>query len=57
MDHPNITRVYGFFEDNAFVYLLMEKLTGSDLYTHMEHREYFSEYSAQTLIRPILDAL
>lgn len=39
MDHPNIVRVYDIFEDKRHIYLVMEYLTGGDLYARIPYTE------------------
>lgn len=37
-NHPNICKVYDYFEENGTSYLVMEKLDGLDLQTLIEHK-------------------
>lgn len=39
LDHPNIVRVYDMFEDKRHIYMVMEYLTGGDLYARIPYTE------------------
>ena len=35
LDHPNIVRLYQYFMDQSFIYIILEKIEGSQLYDHL----------------------
>ena len=39
-NHPNLVKLYGVFDDEKFVYLMMEYLDGGSLDDAMEKRNY-----------------
>lgn len=56
--HPNIVSLYEVFRDTSSVYLAMEFLRGSDLYSALKReRRGLSEKVALTVMSQILDAL
>ena len=53
VDHPNIVRVYEYFEEPKWIYLVMEYCKGQPLQQKIHSRYQFSEQSAATIIRQI----
>lgn len=46
LDHPNIIKLYETFEDNKFVYLVMETCEGGELFDRIIDKGSFSETGA-----------
>eukprot|EP00928_Gymnodinium_smaydae_P079030 TRINITY_DN63051_c0_g1_i1.p1 TRINITY_DN63051_c0_g1~~TRINITY_DN63051_c0_g1_i1.p1 ORF type:complete len:788 (+),score=168.57 TRINITY_DN63051_c0_g1_i1:187-2550(+) len=44
--HPNIVKIYEHFEDNKFVYIVMEYLSGMDLHDAIVQKGHFSDREA-----------
>ena len=42
LDHPNIIRVYEFFEDAKRFYIVMEECNGGELFEEILKRQYFN---------------
>lgn len=38
-NHPNVTKLYGFFDDAEFIYLVMEFMEEGTLYERMHQRK------------------
>ena len=38
--HPNIIRLLDLFENEDFIYIIMENLSGGDLFTYLEQRNF-----------------
>lgn len=36
LDHPNIIKIYEFFEDRNYIYIVMELCSGGDLYNKIK---------------------
>ena len=57
LDHPNIIRVYEFFEDFKRLYLVMEYCGGGELFTQILKRQSFSESDSAKIFYQILSAV
>jgi calcium-dependent protein kinase len=43
LDHPNVMKIYEFYEDEKRYYLVMELCTGGELYDELLKRDHFNE--------------
>ena len=57
LDHPNIVRIYEFFEDSKRFYLVMEYCQGGELFEELIKRKSFSEQTAARIIQQLLSAV
>lgn len=57
LDHPNIIRMFEYFEDSHKIYLIMEKCEGGELYEYILKQNSFSEFEAANIIKQLLSAL
>ena len=57
LDHPNIIKLYEFYEDPARYYLVTELCLGGELYDELCIREAFEEQDAAIIIQQILSAV
>ena len=59
LDHPNIVKYFGAFEDNYYVHIVMEYLKGYDLYKIISLKKYtgFDEKDMCEIIQQLLKAL
>jgi hypothetical protein len=57
VNHPNIIKMEGIYETRTHMYIVMEKLTGGELFERIVGRPRFSEDEAGKLIRPLLESV
>lgn len=55
--HPNVVKLYDFFEEQILFYLVMEKMTGGELFDRIVSRSYYNEKDARDLCKILLDAM
>ena len=55
--HPHIVQLVETFEDKAKVYLVMELVTGGELFDRIVEKGSYTERDAAELIRQVLDAV
>ncbi|CAG0886420.1 unnamed protein product [Darwinula stevensoni] len=55
--HPNIVRLVETFEDRSRVYLVMELVTGGELFDRIVEKGSYTEKDAADLIRQVLEAV
>ena len=51
MDHPNILKLYEYFEDDKNVYLVTELCKGGELFDKIIEKEYFTEKEAAKIFK------
>lgn len=57
VDHPNIIKMCGIYESKKYIYIVMEKLSGGELFERIVGRPRFTEVEAAKLIVPLLEAV
>lgn len=57
LKHPNIVRLYDFFETDVAYQLVMELMTGGDLFDRLVVKESYDEREARDAARLITDAI
>jgi len=57
LDHPNIVRLYETFEDQRFVYLVMELCTGGELFDSIVAQGKFTEQIAALHVQQMMRAV
>lgn len=57
LDHPNIVKIYEYFEDGKFIYIVMELVTGGELFEKIQTVHRFSEKKAAEYFRQILSGV
>ena len=50
VDHPNIVKLYEFFEDDEHIYIITELCSGGPLFDEIVKRKTFSENEAAYII-------
>ena len=57
LDHPNIVKYYDYFEEEDYIYLMMEYLEGGTLRQYMKEKTSITEDDARIIIKQLLTAL
>lgn len=57
MDHPNIIGVYSFFDEPKLYYLVMERVSGGELFDRIVSKAYYNEREARDLCKILLEAI
>ena len=57
LDHPNIIKIYEFFEDSKFMYIIMELAQDGELFDKIENVHHFSERKAAEIFLQILSGV
>ena len=57
LEHPNIIKIFEYYIDNKYHYIITELLTGGDLYEAILKFQKFNEKKAAYIIKQILSAL
>ncbi|ETW33481.1 serine/threonine protein kinase, partial [Plasmodium falciparum Tanzania (2000708)] len=57
LDHINIMKLYEFFEDNNYYYLVSDVYTGGELFDEIISRKRFYEIDAARIIKQILSGI
>jgi len=57
LDHPNILKMYEFFEDEKRYYIITDICKGGELFDDLKERGCFGEKEAALLIRHVLSCV
>ena len=57
LDYPNIVKIFEFFEDSQFIYIVMEFIKGGSLLAGIIKQKRFSEETTATIVRQLLSTL
>eukprot|EP00095_Tigriopus_kingsejongensis_P004505 maker-scaffold427_size174323-snap-gene-0.38 protein:Tk04505 transcript:maker-scaffold427_size174323-snap-gene-0.38-mRNA-1 annotation:"hypothetical protein DAPPUDRAFT_327956" len=57
LDHPNVVKLLEAYESKSSVYLVMELVTGGELFDRIVEKGSYTEKDAADLIRQVLDAV
>ena len=57
VDHPNIVRVYEYYECEEAVFIVMEYMMGGELFDRIVEKTFYTEKQASDSFRPIVDAV
>lgn len=60
-DHPNIIKLYDIFEDNSYIYLIMEECNGGEFFDRLakksKQKKMYTEKDAAKIFKQILEAI
>lgn len=57
LDHPNIIKIYEFYHDDRYFYIVTELCTGGELFKKIVKMKSFSERTAAMTIKQVLSAV
>ena len=57
MDHPNIVKMYEFYEDNACFHLVTELCTGGDLFERIIEEGFLGEKLCANIMEQVLSGV
>jgi len=59
LDHPNIVKYYETYDDSKYIYLVMEYISGSQLFTKItsQANQTFGEHQACKYMRSLFSAI
>ena len=57
LDHPNVLRLYDYFEDKVNVYLVLELCSGGELFDRIIEKKYYNETEARLIFKQIMKAI
>jgi len=57
LDHPNILKLYEFFQDQKRYFLVTELCNGGELFDKIAEEQHFSERDAAKILKQILSAI
>eukprot|EP00455_Lapot_gusevi_P033797 TRINITY_DN3706_c0_g1_i1.p1 TRINITY_DN3706_c0_g1~~TRINITY_DN3706_c0_g1_i1.p1 ORF type:complete len:362 (+),score=105.31 TRINITY_DN3706_c0_g1_i1:64-1149(+) len=57
IDHPNVVKLYEIYDTTSKLYMVMELLTGGELFERIVDKQSFSEREAANVIRQIASAM
>ncbi|KRX05936.1 Protein kinase-like domain [Pseudocohnilembus persalinus] len=57
VDHPNIVKLFQVYDDKKYFYMILELMTGGELFDRIIDKEQYTEQEAQESICPIVDAI
>ena len=57
LDHPNIVKLHGVYDEKQSYYLVMDLIQGGELFDRIVKKEFYSEKEARDLILVLLRIL
>ena len=57
IDHPNVVKLEEIYEDSNNFYMVLELMTGGELFERIVEKDHYSEKEAADTIRPLIDGL
>jgi len=57
MDHPHIIKLYEFFEERHFYYLVTELMLGGELFDRIVRKTFYNEKEARDLVKILLSTV
>ena len=57
LDHPNVLKLFEYFDEDKDIYLVTERCKGGELFDRIVEESFFSEYDSAKIFRQILQSL
>jgi calcium-dependent protein kinase len=57
LDHPNIVRIYEYFQDSKYIFIVMELIKGKELFDQIVEAHHFNEAMAAKILHQLLSAV
>jgi aurora kinase len=57
LNHPNIIKMYGFFDDPTYIYIILEVGTGGQLYHQLNKSEPMTEAKVAPIMKQVCEAV
>ena len=57
LNHPNITKILETFEDDKYIFIIMEYINGGNLFSFVKKRRKLSEKISKFLFRQIIEGI
>eukprot|EP00743_Colponemidia_sp_Colp-15_P000268 GILK01000315.1.p1 GENE.GILK01000315.1~~GILK01000315.1.p1 ORF type:complete len:356 (-),score=65.20 GILK01000315.1:193-1176(-) len=57
VDHPHVVSLHEIFDEKSKLYMVMELMTGGELFDRIVAKEHYSEKEAADTIRPVVEAI
>ena len=57
LNHPNIIKLYGFFDDEQYIYIILEVGTGGQLYHQLRKSEPMAENRVAPIMKQVCEAV
>lgn len=57
LDYPNILRLYDYFEDKKYIYLVLELCSGGELFDKIVSNKFYGEDEARIIFKQIISAI
>ena len=57
IDHPNIVKIHGVYDTPTKLYLVMDYLSGGELFDRIVQQSHFSELAAAQMVATLIGAI
>lgn len=57
LNHPNIIKMYGYFDDQTNIYIIMEVALGGQLYKYLKKNQQMGEPKIAIIMRQVVSAV
>lgn len=57
LDHPNVVKIYEYFEDMDHFYIIMDLISGGELFDEIIRKGHLSEHDSRVLLNCLLSTI
>ena len=57
MNHPNIVRLEGFYDDKDYYYIVTELVDGGELFEKIVEKKFYNENEARAVVKTLVEAV